>query len=130
MSSSLILWTKCDYIYLTAYLAANLYPDMIVVGCTLILINSFARRSNSAATTTTDVVPSPTSLSCNWLNSTITFAAGCSTSNYLRIVAPSLVIVTSPISSTSILSKPYGPNDVLTTFAIAITAVTLLVRTS
>jgi hypothetical protein len=28
------------------------------------------------------------------------------------------------------LSKPYGPNDVLTTFAIAITAVTLLVRTS
>lgn len=89
-----------------------------------------ARLNNSAATTTTDVVPSPTSLSYNWLNSTITLAAGCSISNYFKIVAPSFVITTSPISSTNILSKPYGPKLVLTTLAIAITAVTLLVRTS
>jgi len=34
--------------------------------------------------------------------SSFTLAAGCSTSNILRIVAPSLVIVTSPMSSTSI----------------------------
>lgn len=34
-----------------------------------------------------------------------TLAAGCSTSNILRIVAPSLVIVTSPMSSTSIWKK-------------------------
>ena len=32
----------------------------------------------------------------------LTFAAGCSTSSSLRIVAPSLVMVTSPMSSTSI----------------------------
>lgn len=50
-------------IYLQAYLAANLYPAMIFVGWTFILISSLARFSNSAAKITTDVVPSPTSLS-------------------------------------------------------------------
>lgn len=44
---------------------------------------------------TTDVVPSPTSSSCNWANSTKTLAAGCSTSSNRKIVAPSLVTVTS-----------------------------------
>ena len=34
-----------------------------------------------------------------------TLAAGCSTSNILRIVAPSFVMVTSPISSTNIFKK-------------------------
>jgi hypothetical protein len=79
---------------------------------------SFALFNSSDAIITTDVVPSPTSLSYNWESSTITLAAGCSTSNYFRIVAPSLVIVTSPISSTNILSKPYGPNVFLTILAI------------
>jgi len=65
-----------------------------------------ALLSNSAAIITTEVVPSPTSLSCNYDNSTIIFPAGCETSNYLKMVAPSLVTVTSPISSTNILSKP------------------------
>ena len=41
----------------------------------------------------------------------LTLAAGCSTSKSLRIVAPSLVIVTSPMSSTIILSSPTGPKD-------------------
>ena len=45
-------------------------------------------------------------------------------------MAPSFVIVTSPMSSTSILSKPLGPNDVLTTFAMVETAVTFCDRTS
>lgn len=85
--------------------------------------------SNSAAIITTEVVPSPTSLSWSSANSTSTYkryiymgmtktssknkrktcylifgtlAAGCSTSNNFRMVAPSLVIVTSPISSTNI----------------------------
>jgi hypothetical protein len=35
----------------------------------------------------------------------ITLAAGCSTSNILKMVAPSFVMVTSPISSTSIYKK-------------------------
>lgn len=70
---------------------------------------------------TTEVVPSPTSVSCNWESCTMTLPAGCSTSSCFRMVAPfrrgklegfyhevlpSLVIVTSPISSTSILSSP------------------------
>jgi len=46
-------------------------------------------------------------------------ADGCSTSIYLRIVAPSLVIVTSPISSTSILSSPKGPKEDFTMLARA-----------
>ena len=54
-----------------------------------------------------------------------TFAAGCSTSRSLRIVAPSLVIVTSPMSSTSILSRPTGPSEVFTMFATAWTAMTV-----
>ena len=48
-----------------------------------------------------------------------TLAAGCSTSRSLRIVAPSLVMVTSPMSSTSILSRPTGPREVFTMFATA-----------
>ena len=87
---------------------------------------------------TTEVVPSPTSLSCNWESSTMILPAGCWTSSYFKMVAPifgefsefekfwfflpSLVTVTSPISSTSILSRPYGPRDVFTMFAIALTA--------
>lgn len=83
-----------------------------------------------------------------------TLAAGCSTSNILRIVAPSLVIVTSPMSSTSIwkkrvanrvkhcqlyvrsnyrererettLSRPTGPNELLTMLATAWHATTAL----
>jgi hypothetical protein len=68
--------------------AANLKPAIIFVGCTLFLIKSFAFFNNSAANITTDVVPSPTSLSYNYESSTITLAAGCSTSRSLNIVAP------------------------------------------
>uniref|UniRef100_A0A1A9ZZ31 Uncharacterized protein n=1 Tax=Glossina pallidipes TaxID=7398 RepID=A0A1A9ZZ31_GLOPL len=53
-------------------------------------------------------------------------AAGCSTSNNFRIVAPSLVTVTSPISSTNILSKPTGPKELLTMLAIELAAITIL----
>lgn len=52
------------------------------------------------------------------------FAAGCSTSSIRRIVAPSFVTVTSPTSSTSILSKPTGPRELLTMFAIDDAAIT------
>ena len=44
---------------------------------------------------TTEVVPSPISWSCRSASSTSTRAAGCSTSSSFRIVAPSLVMVTS-----------------------------------
>ena len=39
-------------------------------------------------------------------------------------VIPSFVIVTSPTSSTNILSKPYGPKELFTIFDTANTAVT------
>lgn len=113
-----------------ASLAAYLYPAIILVGWTLFLIKSFALLNISAARITTEVVPSPTSWSYNWDNSTMTLAAGCSTSNYFKIVAPSFVIVTSPTSSTNILSRPYGPKELFTIFAIANTAVTLFDLTS
>ena len=44
----------------------------------------------------------------------------------LRIVAPSFVITTSPILSTSILSIPFGPNVDLTASATAFAAAMLL----
>ena len=47
--------------------------------------------SNSEAKTVTEVVPSPTSSSCTFDNSTKILAAGLSTPQDLRIVAPSLV---------------------------------------
>ena len=96
----------------------------------LFFTSSFARFSSSAARMTTEVVPSPTSLSCISESCTRTRAAGCSTSSWLRIVAPSFVIVTSPRSSTSILSRPIGPSDDLTMFATESAAVTFCVRTS
>jgi len=46
---------------------------------------------------TTEVVPSPTSLSCFWARSTKILPAGCSTDSRDKIVAPSLDIVTSYI---------------------------------
>mmetsp|Transcript_7403 Transcript_7403/g.6635 ORF Transcript_7403/g.6635 Transcript_7403/m.6635 type:complete len:393 (-) Transcript_7403:30-1208(-) len=105
-------------------------PEMIEVGCICCSTNSLARFNNSEAIITTEVVPSPTSLSCKLANSTNTFAHGCSKSNRLRIVAPSFVITTSPISSTNILSKPNGPNDDFTILDTAIHAVIFCVRTS
>ena len=71
------------------------YPVMMVVGCILFFMSSFPLRSSSAAMRTTDVVPSPTSLSCWCARSTRILPAGCSTSSKLRMVAPSLVTVTS-----------------------------------
>jgi len=45
-------------------------------------------------------------------------AAGCATSISFRMVAPSLVMTTSPIESTSILSMPRGPRVDLTVSAM------------
>ena len=53
-----------------------------------------------------------------------TLAAGCSTSKSFKIVAPSLVTVTSPTSSTNILSRPTGPKDDFTIFEIDEAAIT------
>ena len=66
----------------------EVYPEMILVGCTLILMSSLALFSSSAARMTTEVVPSPTSASCSCESCTRSLAVGCSTSSFLRMVAP------------------------------------------
>mmetsp|Transcript_46536 Transcript_46536/g.149379 ORF Transcript_46536/g.149379 Transcript_46536/m.149379 type:complete len:200 (-) Transcript_46536:305-904(-) len=121
---------RCSSTYLHASRIASRMPLMMDVGWILLRTRSLERFRSSEAVMTTDVVPSPTSWSCSSASSTRIFAAGCSTSSCLRMVAPSLVMVTSPMSSTSILSRPTGPRDVLTMLAIARTAVTFWARTS
>eukprot|EP01139_Manchomonas_bermudensis_P000603 Amastigsp_a664_855.p4 type:complete len:128 gc:universal Amastigsp_a664_855:1311-1694(+) len=105
-------------------------PEMTDVAWIFDLMSSLPRLSNSAARMTTEVVPSPTSLSWSPASSTRTLPAGCLTSSAPRIVAPSFVTWTSPMSSTSILSSPVGPSDDRTTSATAHTASTFCERTS
>ena len=68
---------------------------MMEVGWIFWRTSSFAPLRNSAASITTEVVPSPTSWSWRSASSQRTLAAGCSTSNSFNIVAPSFVTVTS-----------------------------------
>src|SRR5581483_10423911 len=89
-------------------------------------MRSSAWRRSSPARTTLVVVPSPTSFSCVLATSMIIFAAGCATSISLRMVAPSLVMTTSPMLSTSILSMPFGPRVERTASATAFAARMLL----
>jgi len=58
------------------------------------------------------------------------FYTQCKQTIHTIIKLTSFVINTSPISSTSILSRPTGPKDVLTILATANAAVTLPTRTS
>ena len=62
-----------------------------------------------------------------------TFAAGCSTSRSLKMVAPSFVIVTSPMSSTSICRK-HAPTSLIsyliTAQNIALTSIILAKRSN
>mmetsp|Transcript_61312 Transcript_61312/g.161125 ORF Transcript_61312/g.161125 Transcript_61312/m.161125 type:complete len:217 (-) Transcript_61312:17-667(-) len=129
-SSSFTLTLRLLWMYFRDSFIAMRYPEMTVVGWMLFLTSSFARFSSSAAMITTEVVPSPTSVSCRFASSTRTLAAGCSTSSCCRMVAPSLVIVMSPMSSTSILSRPCGPSDDFRILARAMTAVTFCDRIS
>ena len=96
-----------------SYRQASRYPLIIDVGWIRYFTKSSAHFNNSAAIitynktvytlllqklllfSTTEVVPSPTSWSCRSASSTNTLAAGCSTSSSFKMVAPSLVIVTS-----------------------------------
>ena len=81
ISPKTILWLK----------VLNDYYLIIVCGWILSSTSLSASLSNSEAKTVTEVVPSPTSSSCTFDNSTKILAAGLSTPQDLRIVAPSLV---------------------------------------
>ena len=98
--------------------AAFLYPASIVEGEMPKSNNFSAFSSKEPASITTDIVPSPTSLSTEFEASIITLAAGCSTSSLRNIVEPFLVIVTSPKRSMYIFSNPLGPNELLMRSAI------------
>ena len=88
-------------------------------------MRSSLRLSNSPERMTAEVVPSKQC--CSWVLATsmIILAAGCSMSISFRMVAPSLVMTTSPIESTSILSMPLGPNVERTASATALAAAML-----
>ena len=60
-----------------ALVAAFLYPSTIIVGWTSCSKSDSACSNSAPARTTTDVVPSPTSLSVDFEISTSIFAAGC-----------------------------------------------------
>mmetsp|Transcript_31008 Transcript_31008/g.77568 ORF Transcript_31008/g.77568 Transcript_31008/m.77568 type:complete len:272 (-) Transcript_31008:65-880(-) len=83
----------------------------IVCACTPSSTKGLASRSNSPASTTTEVVPSPTSASCERAMSTSVLAAGWTMSRSFMSVAPSLEIVTTPSRRIS-LSIPRGPSVV------------------
>merc|ERR1719245_891818 len=70
--SSSALNDKCSEMNLHACLHARVYPEMMEVGWIFCLTSSSAFLSSSAANMTTEVVPSPTSWSCTWANSTRT----------------------------------------------------------
>ena len=101
-------------------------PSQMTVGWTFCSIKSSDLLRSSPARTTAVVVPSKQCCSCVLAISMIIFAAGCSMSISFRMVAPSLVITTSPMLSTSILSIPFGPNVDLTASATAFAAAMLL----
>mmetsp|Transcript_10541 Transcript_10541/g.38224 ORF Transcript_10541/g.38224 Transcript_10541/m.38224 type:complete len:271 (-) Transcript_10541:53-865(-) len=96
----------------TAMRAAARNHLMMFCGCTPSSTNGFASRRNSPARMTTVVVPSPTSESCDFAMSTRLFAAGWTMSRSFMIVAPSLEIVVTPLSSCTSLSRPRGPSVV------------------
>lgn len=83
-------------------------------------------RSRSAAPsrlphiTTTDVVPSPASMSCAVDRLTNILAVGCKTDMLRSIVLPSFVIIVSPLPLRIILSIPRGPNEVRMASATAL----------
>lgn len=62
--------------------------------------------------TTTEVVPSPASMSWAVERLTSIFAVGCITDMLFSMVLPSFVIIVSPLPLWIILSMPLGPREV------------------
>ena len=92
--------------------------------CCMVFICEFGAIGWSAAATFLAIGRQPTGPATD---PTRTRAAGCSTSSSFRMVAPSLVMVTSPMSSTSICSRQAGrrrgdDQTIVVRRAIALTA--------
>ncbi len=108
-----------------ALAAALRNPETITIGWTPLSKSSSARSSRAPARTTTEVVPSPTPVSVALETSTRILAAGCWMAMSFSMVAPSLVMVVTSYSETSILSIPWGPREVRTMEQISLAAATL-----
>mmetsp|Transcript_15172 Transcript_15172/g.41426 ORF Transcript_15172/g.41426 Transcript_15172/m.41426 type:complete len:239 (-) Transcript_15172:274-990(-) len=102
----------------------------MTVGCTPRLRRPMHLLRRDPQRTVTEVVPSPATISCDLESSTSIFAAGWATSILFRMVAPSLVMVTSLFPLTSILSIPLGPREVRMASASFFAALMLDVRMS
>lgn len=98
----------------TATEHARSNPSAILIGWIPRSRRAVADSSRAPARTTTPVVPSPISSSCDFDSSTRSFATWCSTCIWPMMVAPSLVTVMSPSGEIMILSRPRGPRLVLT----------------
>mmetsp|Transcript_99083 Transcript_99083/g.308756 ORF Transcript_99083/g.308756 Transcript_99083/m.308756 type:complete len:235 (+) Transcript_99083:647-1351(+) len=96
---------------LTATSQARSKPKAMRSGWMPFSMSSMACSSIAPAITTTPVVPSPISWSCDLDRSTRSLAMWCCTSIFSRMVAPSLVTRTSPSGLTTILSMPFGPME-------------------
>mmetsp|Transcript_46421 Transcript_46421/g.116368 ORF Transcript_46421/g.116368 Transcript_46421/m.116368 type:complete len:245 (-) Transcript_46421:24-758(-) len=95
--------------FLRAAPTARRHPWMMVWGWMRWERRGSASARRDPARMHTVVVPSPTSSSCVLEMSTRILAAGLSSVRRLRMVAPSLVTVTSPVWLWRILSMPLGP---------------------
>lgn len=109
-------------LHAVTFFAASRNDSEMIVGWMPFLSMSSAAFSSEPAMTVTVVVPSPASTSCDLERSTSILAVGCETSIILRMVAPSLVMTTSPVPFWIILSMPRGPRDVRTASATAFAA--------
>mmetsp|Transcript_22440 Transcript_22440/g.56634 ORF Transcript_22440/g.56634 Transcript_22440/m.56634 type:complete len:296 (+) Transcript_22440:1040-1927(+) len=114
----------------SALVLASWKASEIWLGCSPRVSSVCTAFNSPPASTTTLVVPSPASMSCDLDSSTIIFAAGWLTLMCRRIVAPSLVMITSPLCVSIILSIPRGPSDVRTASEMALPAMMLEDRTS
>mmetsp|Transcript_23828 Transcript_23828/g.34820 ORF Transcript_23828/g.34820 Transcript_23828/m.34820 type:complete len:292 (-) Transcript_23828:52-927(-) len=102
----------------------------MMVGCTPFSSSMRTASRKAPAMTTTDVVPSPASMSCDLEMPTSILAVGWNTCMRSKMVAPSLVMMTSPVSLWIILSMPRGPSEVRTASATALAAMMLPRRMS
>mmetsp|Transcript_16168 Transcript_16168/g.39095 ORF Transcript_16168/g.39095 Transcript_16168/m.39095 type:complete len:243 (+) Transcript_16168:1121-1849(+) len=110
--------------------AALKKPWVIFCGCSPFSRSFSAAVSRAPASTTTEVVPSPASISWDLDSSTNIFAVGWLTDICFRMVAPSLVMMTPPFPSWIILSMPRGPREVRTAVATAFAATMFIFRMS
>mmetsp|Transcript_52102 Transcript_52102/g.111444 ORF Transcript_52102/g.111444 Transcript_52102/m.111444 type:complete len:379 (+) Transcript_52102:815-1951(+) len=106
----------------TAIVHARSNPSAMRIGWMPRSSSASAFSRSDPASTTTPVVPSPISSSCDLDSSTRSLPIWCSTFICSRMVAPSLVMVTSPSGLCSILSMPLGPRDVFRMLQTALAA--------